>query len=459
MSGSSNLSLAFYGDDFTGSTDVLEALARDEVKAVLFLHPPTSQQLARYPQAQAFGIAGGSRTLSPDEMEQELSPAFEALKASGAPLLHYKICSTFDSSPRIGSIGKAIEIGRRVFGDAPTPLVVGAPALGRYVVFGNLFARSGLDSEPSRLDRHSTMRRHPITPMDESDLRIHLSRQTNLPIQLVDVLWLNSKAGTALCAADPAQGLHPSPILLFDTLDETHLAAIGSRIHELACRHSPLFCVGSSGLEYALAAHHQKATVRREVSFPKPARVRQIVAVSGSCSPVTARQMERAASSGFQLFPLDPSAFLEEQEDTRNQLIAEVSRAVAEGKSVVLHTSYGPDDPRIEVLTAVLANRKSPTGTAALIGNVLGQVLDGLIAKTSSCRFVVCGGDTSTHVARALGLEALEFVAPIAPGSPLCRIHALGRNAHGREIVFKGGQVGRNDFFLDVLAGSPASAA
>jgi uncharacterized protein YgbK (DUF1537 family) len=58
------------------------------------------------------------------------------------------------------------------------PLVVGAPALGRYVVFGHLFARAG--DEIVRLDRHPTMRVHPSTPMHESDLRRHLGMQTAL---------------------------------------------------------------------------------------------------------------------------------------------------------------------------------------------------------------------------------------------------------------------------------------
>src|SRR5438067_10399171 len=68
------------------------------------------------------------------------------------------------------------------------PLVVGAPSLGRYCVFGNLFARCGAESEPFRLDRHPSMSRHPITPMDEADLRLHLAKQTNKSIALFDIL-------------------------------------------------------------------------------------------------------------------------------------------------------------------------------------------------------------------------------------------------------------------------------
>jgi uncharacterized protein YgbK (DUF1537 family) len=46
-------------------------------------------------------------------------------------------------------------------------------------------------------------------------------------------------------------------------------------------------------------------------------------------------------------------------------------------------------------------------------------------------------------------------VAPLAPGAPLCRAHA-GPDAgavDGLELSFKGGQVGRADFFERLLRG------
>jgi len=58
-----SLLLAYYGDDFTGSTDVMEALSKAGLRTVLFLKPPTAAQLARYPGLRALGIAGGSRTM------------------------------------------------------------------------------------------------------------------------------------------------------------------------------------------------------------------------------------------------------------------------------------------------------------------------------------------------------------------------------------------------------------
>src|ERR1044071_5383333 len=184
-----NILLAFYGDDFTGSTDALEFMTRAGAKTVLFIEPPTAKQLANYPGLDAFGVAGMTRAPSPEEMEQTLLPAFKALKKSGARHVHYKVCSTFDSSPAIGSIGKAIDTGAQVFKNKFIPLLVAAPALGRYCLFGNLFARMGIGSEGSihRLDRHPSMSKHPVTPADESDLRLHLSKQTVKRTGLLDV--------------------------------------------------------------------------------------------------------------------------------------------------------------------------------------------------------------------------------------------------------------------------------
>src|SRR5919107_976790 len=93
-SGAPPLRVSFYGDDFTGSTDVAEVLALAGLRTVLFLRPPAPADLEAFPGIQAVGIAGMSRTMSPAEMDGELRPAFAALRALDARLCHYKICST-----------------------------------------------------------------------------------------------------------------------------------------------------------------------------------------------------------------------------------------------------------------------------------------------------------------------------------------------------------------------------
>ncbi|EQD61125.1 type III effector Hrp-dependent outer, partial [mine drainage metagenome] len=176
---------AYYGDDFTGSTDVLEALASAGVPSVLFVGTPSEAQRARFAGCRAFGIAGDSRSRDPEWMSEHLPALFRSLGALGAPLVHYKTCSTFDSSPEIGSIGRALEIGRGVIAGAVRSDRGGRASLGRYLVFGNLFAvASGV---VHRIDRHPTMRSHPVTPMYEADLRRHLAAQTALRIGSVEL--------------------------------------------------------------------------------------------------------------------------------------------------------------------------------------------------------------------------------------------------------------------------------
>src|SRR5262245_1319277 len=151
-----NLILAFYGDDFTGSTDALEFLTRAGAAMALFIEPPSEKQLADYGHLDAIGVAGMTRAMSPADMEETLRPAFTQLRQLGARHIHYKVCSTFDSSPTTGSIDKAIDVGADIFQSRFVPLLVAAPSLGRYCLFGNLFARLGIGSNGNiyRLDRH-----------------------------------------------------------------------------------------------------------------------------------------------------------------------------------------------------------------------------------------------------------------------------------------------------------------
>ena len=167
--------IAFYGDDFTGSTAVAEVLTFAGLPTVLFLDVPTAEQSARFAGWPGIGIAGVARSMSPAWMERTLPPVFEHLRSLSAPITHYKVCSTLDSAPHVGSIGRAVELAAPRLGGRWHPLVLAAPAIARYQAFGTLFA--AVEGEAFRLDRHPTMSRHPVTPMHEADVRRHLARQ------------------------------------------------------------------------------------------------------------------------------------------------------------------------------------------------------------------------------------------------------------------------------------------
>jgi uncharacterized protein YgbK (DUF1537 family) len=444
-----DLLLAFYGDDFTGSTDALEFLNRAGAKTVLFIEPPRPEQLARYPGLRAIGVAGMTRSMTPAAMERELVPAFTALRALGARHIHYKVCSTFDSSPTIGSIGKAIDIGAAIFKGAFVPLLVAAPALGRYCLFGNLFARMGTGSGAPvhRLDRHPSMSRHPVTPADESDLRLHLARQTNKQIGLMDLLQVTLPAKEAAAALETTIG-NGAEIVLFDAFQESQLAGIGRLIDAYAGPGKSLFSAGSSGIEMALGSHWVREGWLQAPESPGSAGTEApLLAVSGSCSPVTAAQIAWALQQGFAEIVLDTTAIAREGPHaaiTENYIASAVS-LIREGRSVIVHTGGGS------------AASGRINDTASLFGTALGNIMRAVTAQTSVKRMVIAGGDTSSFAARALGIEAVEMIAPLTPGAPLCRAFAPGSPADGREIVFKGGQVGQEDYFGTVMQGTTLS--
>jgi 3-oxoisoapionate kinase len=80
-------------------------------------------------------------------------------------------------------------------------------------------------------------------------------------------------------------------------------------------------------------------------------------------------------------------------------------------------------------------------------------VLDGVVRRAKLSRVVISGGDTSGHATAMLGVDALTAIAPVAPGSRLCRAHALDPARDGLQIALKGGQVGGDDFFCAVRDG------
>ena len=80
------------------------------------------------------------------------------------------------------------------------------------------------------------------------------------------------------------------------------------------------------------------------------------------------------------------------------------------------------------------------------IGKSLGRMLRALVDSADLTRVVASGGDTSGHVARALGIEALTALAPTIPGAALCKAQATGP-ADGLEVALKGGQMGSADYF------------
>ena len=225
-------------------------------------------------------------------------------------------------------------------------------------------------------------------------------------------------------------------------MTEADLKRIGALLDGFVPARRPLFSVGSSGIEMALGAHWNRRRGAKKSVSP----VKQILVGSGCCSPVTGAQIVWAVKHGFAEVALNSRRLV--MRDASREIQRATNAAVEllrAGHSVIVHTTSAGPDKRV---TVALKH-----GTSDVLGTALGQVLREALAQTRVRRLCIAGGDTSSFAGRALGIEALEMIAPLTPGAPLCRAHAPGSPADRREIVFKGGQVGAESYFETVRSG------
>jgi 3-oxoisoapionate kinase len=352
----------------------------------------------------------------------------EWLKTLDAQFCHYKVCSTFDSSPAIGSIGRAIDLGAVAFGQAVVPLIVGAPQLKRYTFQGNLFA--GYQGETYRIDRHPVMSRHPVTPMAEADLRLHLAWQTNRQTTLANEDWPQNGVG------------------LIDVYDAASQREAGKRLRSLPAGARP-FVVGSSGVEYALVkAMVEAGDISGAQKFTPLPSVAQTVVISGSVSPTTERQITSALANGFEAVPVSANALARKDLETKRHAIEQSCKILSSGRSPLVHTALGPQSDEGAGLDAIKDGRR-------LIGEGLGEILRGVVERSSLRRVIVAGGDSSSHALGQLDVHALttRMPLPATPGSPLCTAHSRSETLNGIQIALKGGQVGGDDYFVSLRDG------
>ncbi len=461
------LRLAFYGDDFTGSTDALEVLAFAGMRTALLLKAPTPELLAAFPALDAVGVAGDSRAMTPMEMDRYLPPVFEALAHCGAPIVHYKVCSTFDSSPRIGSIGRAMELARPVFHNRYIPVVGSTPALQRYCLFGHLFARSGTDGRIYRIDRHPIMSVHPVTPAEDSDLQLQLQQQGSLTVGRLEFPTI--EPGLAAATAGLGHALAQSPeVVLIDSASAAQLTTVGGLLEAEAAQQSPLFVVGPSGVEYALTQwwREQGTLGEPDPAYEHFSAVPAVLAISGSASTLSMQQIDAAIDAGFEPVAIDAAALLDDARcaAASQALVAASLSSLLNGRSVIMHTARGPDDPRIASTLDALGERgwsreRARHEGGRLLGQRLGQVAREILQRRPVSRLLLSGGDTSSQVTQALAPDGLVVAARLTRGAPLCRMISPAQPwLHGLEVALKGGQMGETSFFETARAGTREAA-
>lgn len=426
--------IAFYGDDFTGATDTLATAARGGLRTMLFLRPPTAAQRLAAGALDCVGIAGSARAMGPQEMEVELRAVAACWAEINPALVHYKTCSTFDSAPQVGSIGLAVRILKKHLAvQSFVPIIGGQPNLGRYCLFGNLYAVQQAGGPAYRIDRHPTMRSHPVTPMDEADLSLHLAKQGLDPISVLQYPAFTQGVDDVTRRVDEALA-EGAQAVLFDVGDESHLTHIGDVLHRAlasAADARPVLAVGPSSVMQALLK--RTSSVPEIAQEPAELSVAKggVLVLCGSLSPMSAQQV--AASASYERIELDAPALSAGDTAYLSNTATRVAELLNRGRHVLAVTGR----PRAG---------DAPVSGATL-AKACGRLLAQILAQATPRRIGLAGGDTSSYATQALDIWGLSYVQPLAPGVAICRTHAQDPRLDGIELMLKGGQMGSPDLF------------
>lgn len=395
------------GDDFTGSSDVANTLAKGGMRVVQYCGIP---QIPAPPDVDAGVVALKTRSISPADAIRQSLAALAWLRSQGCEQILFKYCSTFDSTPD-GNIGPvadaladALEAEKVIFCPA-------FPGAGRSVYQGHLFVNDQLLSE-------SGMQNHPLTPMTDADIRRCLGPQTRYSVGHVATETVFAGARRIASALEDQHAAGNRHIIV-DAIRDADLIEIAK-----AAKGLPLI-TGGSGIAQGLPANfgHEPDSVTWQ---RQPGKA---VVLSGSCSTATRAQV----------------TFHKCRHPVREILAADVIEehlspaAIAEWllSTDGLPLAYSSADP--EEVRRVQARYGREVAAAALerfFAEVARRVTAG-----GATRIITAGGETSGAVVEGLGLERLEIGPEIDPGVPALR---ASRNL---VLALKSGNFGTEDFF------------
>lgn len=411
----------FVADDFTGGVDVLLQATRCGQQATMFLSQEAFFAAAPEDVRTCTGVATTFRRQPPEEVAGPLGRLLDAALTLQPKVLQYKICSTADSAPGTGSIGPVMSAfedrgARRV------ALLVAQPGLRRWTAFSHHFAHDR--GTVYRLDRQPTMAHHPVTPMRESDLRLHFADQVE---GTVGSLTLEDLAAPeAVVAGWEREVAVGHRLVVLDATTPEHLVLHGQEM----LRDAPAFVIGSGGATLGVGlADGWREEASHGIATPGAAG--PVLVVVGSCSQLTATQISRVEGRpGWTVLRWDP------REDV-DPVNARADQALAEGQHVLVHTAGADRAAWSDAATAV------PRGLTHIAEATRGRY----------ARLVVAGGDTSGDVLTLMGAVKLTTLSVLDRDTCLCLVTGRGGDS---EVVLKGGQIGSTDFFIKAAEGEDA---
>lgn len=403
--------LGCIGDDFTGSSDLANTLAKEGMRVVQYSGVPEFEAAA---EVEAGVVSLKSRSIDSVEAVRQSLVALEWLQAQGCEQFFFKYCSTFDSTAE-GNIGPVAEALANAL-EAYTVIVCPAfPGTGRSVYQGHLFVNDRLLSE-------SGMQHHPLTPMSDPDLRRVLAQQTPMSIghvAAVDVLQGRNRIKHAFEREHEAG----HRLLVIDALQDVDLREIGAAADGL------LLVTGGSGVAMGLPANFRRRGEIAQDGSKWKGQEGPCAVLSGSCSTATRNQLKHHRRQ-HPMFEIKAVEVIEGDltPETVTQWVLET------GGIPVAYSSADPD-----AVKAVQEKYGLEASASALEG-FFAETARQLVAAGVK-RLIAAGGETSGAVVEGLKLAQLEIGPEIDPGVPALR------SSDELVVALKSGNFGAEDFF------------
>lgn len=405
--------LGCIGDDFTGSSDIANTLAKGGMRVTQYNGVP---EYKAEQTVEAGVISLKSRTSPVDEAIKQSLEAAKWLLAQGCEQIFFKYCSTFDSTKE-GNIGPVAAALAEYLNEEQVIFCPAFPATGRSIFQGHLFVNDMLLSD-------SGMKDHPLTPMIDSDLRRWLSYQTSWDVKHIahsKVLMGHEDVINQMQVNAPA-------FYIADAIRDEDLITLGK-----ACKDRKLL-TGGSGLALGLPQNFRDSgKIKTSKGNWQKAEGKAII-LSGSCSIATRGQVEKYKQNHASL------------ELTAKDIFTDVHTpqsvcdwAIMQDDTPLVYTSADPSIVRAaqeEFGLEVIAEK---------IEKFMGAIATGMVERGVKC-VISAGGETSGAVVTALEVNAMEIGPEITAGVP-----ALRDSQTGLVLALKSGNFGAENFFEDAL--------
>ncbi len=414
--------LGVIADDLTGSNDTGVQFTKKGMQTHVLLDSNSCVPVKCISDVMVWNT--DSRALSAQEAKKKAVAAAKVCKQLSVKYVYKKVDSTLR-----GNIGAEVD---GILDELDLPFAVIAPAFpanGRITVDGVHY----LFGEPVA---QTEIGRDPKTPVLQSSLPLLLAEQSEYVVAHIgrNVIRQGYVAVKNTIVHQLRQGIR---LISFDAEKQEDFTSI---IAGTCAVGKSLLWVGSAALAESLASfyHWEGSTWSGDFT----ARSGPMLAVAGSVSEVTARQVQYfSRQPGVTTILCEPEDFLSQEHARWYGYVTAGKQALASGQNLVLTTRCD----RVSIIKTVqhgLATGLSAAQVSESIAQRLGMIVREMGSANLAGLFLT-GGDTATAVCQQLEAVGIEILSEVLPGIPLGRL--TGGVFHGLPVITKAGAFGSED--------------